>query len=368
MKTMAAGLGLLVGMVLVTTPSNADEPVRTFGVGVGGGYGWEAIYLTGGGASASATDGAAVYPTVDLHFLNEKQGSWDLSLPIGNTIHAAANGTASVGASLYYRPKYSTGSVRGVLAPGIGFTYVSAGGVSGGSAQFKVRAGFELVGADEHFGVQFLAEPALAAGALSASGTEVGLFGIGITGLVVVSLYQTHEALQKAKSAEGLPSGDGPLQYREAPGADGGLRYREEDRDVEDAIRSIQKHPKFPELGATKPEAKATCEHERGQWTDQGGKVDCKIRGETLFTCDVAADSTMTTCTRYKLGADLADERDSIVETSGKPTSVRPGERGFRVYTWTAPTKTITLTAYPAGVIVTESLAEAKPADVTPSP
>jgi hypothetical protein len=76
----------------------------------------------------------------------------------------------------------------------------------------------------------------------------------------------------------------------------------------------------------------------------------------------------MSACTRYKLGADLTDERDTIAETNGKPTSVATGERGFRVYTWTMPTKTITLTAYPAGVIVTEAVAEPAPPDPAATP
>lgn len=133
---------------------------------------------------------------------------------------------------------------------------------------------------------------------------------------------------------------------------------RQEAVEEDAALTIIQKHPKFPELGATKPEAKATCVHERGQWLDQGEKVGCKIKGEILFACTVADDASMSACTRYKLGADLTDERDTIAETNGKPTSVGTGDRGFRTYTWDKADKSIVLTGYSAGVIVTESKAD----------
>jgi hypothetical protein len=54
------------------------------------------------------------------------------------------------------------------------------------------------------------------------------------------------------------------------------------------------------------------------------------------------------------LRGDVADERDSVAEKAGPPTSTAVGPRGFRVYTWETASKTITLSGYPAGVIVTE--------------
>jgi hypothetical protein len=130
-------------------------------------------------------------------------------------------------------------------------------------------------------------------------------------------------------------------------------RTQTEARDDE-AAAAIQKHPKFPELGATRPEAKAICAHERSQWVDQGAKVGCQFRGANLFVCEVGEGEAIRACTHWKLGADLTDERDNIADTNGKPTSAGVGERGFRMYTWELTNKTITVTGYPAGVIVTE--------------
>ncbi len=123
----------------------------------------------------------------------------------------------------------------------------------------------------------------------------------------------------------------------------------------DDHATRVQKHPKFPELGATRLEAKLTCEHQGGAWLDQGPKVGCKIAGGNVFVCMLADDSTVNACTHWKLGAEVADERDALAEAHGKPTSVAPGERGFRVFTWDTPGKTVTLTGYGAGVIVTET-------------
>jgi hypothetical protein len=125
--------------------------------------------------------------------------------------------------------------------------------------------------------------------------------------------------------------------------------------DDQAALVAIQKHPKFPELGAQKPEANATCVHEQGEWVDQGAKVVCKIKGEPVFTCSVGADGTMTACTRYSLGRDLTDERDALAATNGKPSFVGAGESGFRTFTWDTSDRRIVLTGYPAGVMVTES-------------
>jgi len=62
----------------------------------------------------------------------------------------------------------------------------------------------------------------------------------------------------------------------------------------------------------------------------------------------------------------VADERDALVEKAGPPTSTAVGSRGFRVYTWETPTKTITLTGYPAGVIVTEQVPSKVDAPASP--
>jgi len=111
-----------------------------------------------------------------------------------------------------------------------------------------------------------------------------------------------------------------------------------------------------------KPEARATCEHQRGQWVEHGTKVGCRIRGENLFACELAEDLTINACAHWTLGRDLTDERDAITEKNGAPMTSEKGDRGFRVYTWATATKTITLTGYPAGVIVTESRNTEEPA------
>jgi hypothetical protein len=107
------------------------------------------------------------------------------------------------------------------------------------------------------------------------------------------------------------------------------------------SLINVQKHPKWPELGATRLEAKALCEHQHGQWDDQREKVNCLVRRETLFTCAVANDSVIQGCTHWKLGADTTEERDSIIEKKGKPTSTAT-VGGFRAYTWWLPDETIT--------------------------
>ncbi len=105
-------------------------------------------------------------------------------------------------------------------------------------------------------------------------------------------------------------------------------------------------------------EAKITCEHQLGVWVDQGSKVGCKVQGANIFACTLAEDSTVTACTHWKLGAEVADERDAIASANGKPTSVSLSDRGFRNYTWVTPTMTLTLTGYGAGVVVTEAKAD----------
>jgi hypothetical protein len=111
----------------------------------------------------------------------------------------------------------------------------------------------------------------------------------------------------------------------------------------------------IPELGATKPEAKALCEHQRGTWVDQGAKVGCRLQRENLFACEVADSSTINACTHWKVGADVQSERDAMVANMGKPTSVGTSAAGFRSFTWERPGSTILLTGYPAGVAVTET-------------
>jgi hypothetical protein len=127
-------------------------------------------------------------------------------------------------------------------------------------------------------------------------------------------------------------------------------------------VVEVQRHPKWPELGATMLEAKALCEHQRGQWDNQREKVSCLVRREKLFVCDVAGGSMIQGCTHWKLGADTADERDSIIGKKGQPTSTSTAG-GFRAYTWQLPDETITLTGTSAGVVVTDAktLASAPP-------
>jgi hypothetical protein len=162
---------------------------------------------------------------------------------------------------------------------------------------------------------------------------------VSLGAVAIVSFYTTHTL--EPKHADVPP----PVQ---APPPDDG---------VDAAILAIQKKPRFPELGATRAEARAICERERGSWIDRGEKVGCQIEHANVFACELDEQSSARACTHWKLGADLTDERDTIAETNGPPTSVARGERGFREYTWKAPTKTITLSGYPAGVSVTESLA-----------
>jgi hypothetical protein len=349
MRRVVAGAVVLF-VSLVAVRSQADETDRSFGVGVGGGYGWAAVDLTGD-ISGSATGAAVLYPTLELKFFNDHQGSWDVSVPVGNTIQSAVNGATAVGATVYYSPRYGGGTARGVLAPGFGLAVASEGVATAFSAAFSVRAGVELNGADDVFGVQLLAQPTLAAGEASGGGATVGLFEFGFTGVIVVTLYKTHPYVPQP------PPQSEPREATEATEA----AANQQATDDEALFKQIQQHPKFPELGAMKPEAKATCEHERGQWIEQGTKVGCKLRGESLFACQLADDGTMNGCTHWKLGADLTDERDAIMEKNGAPTTSERGERGFRVYTWSTPTKTITLTAYAAGVIVTETTPEPGP-------
>jgi hypothetical protein len=93
---------------------------RSFGIGIAGGYGWEAIQVTSGPVSVSGSATGVVYPSAELQFFLDNNASFDVSLPIGALVHAAANGTTAIGATVYYSPSYNTGSVRGVLAPGFG--------------------------------------------------------------------------------------------------------------------------------------------------------------------------------------------------------------------------------------------------------
>jgi hypothetical protein len=166
-----------------------QDPRRVFGVGIGGGYGWDAIYLYAPPANGSATTDSPVYPTLELRFFNNENGSWDLSLPIGGTAYNAAHGIGSFGLGVYYSPQYNTDSIRGILAPGFGFGFSENSTTSACIAQFLLRAGVELVGADEHFGIQFLAEPGLGAGVATAPGLQAVAFVFSMTGLIVVSLY-----------------------------------------------------------------------------------------------------------------------------------------------------------------------------------
>jgi len=169
------------------------------------------------------------------------------------------------------------------------------------------------------------------------------------------------KALEALDSLPGSDSFMGPVREviamldGTAPSTDGPAAPGQAATAEDDAAELVQKHPKFPELGATRPEAKLTCEHEGGYWLDQGAKVGCKIEGVNIFACALADDSTVTACTHWKLGAEVADERDALSETNGKPTAVSLGERGFRTYAWETPRKTVKLTGYGAGVIVTET-------------
>ena len=130
------GFLVTVHLALFGHPALADEPapatdqMRTIGVGTGGGYSWIALAGTAGQSSSSATTSGATYPPLELQFFNDKGGSFDLSIPVGAIVYAAANQGTTVGASLFYSPQYSSGSVRGVFSPGLGWGYSSQGGVS----------------------------------------------------------------------------------------------------------------------------------------------------------------------------------------------------------------------------------------------
>jgi len=326
----------------IPRPLLAQE-VRTFGVGTGGGFGWVAVTATSGGSTASGSTTAPSYPSLELQFFNDKGGSVDVSLPVGNIIDAAANGNLTIGAAVFYTPEFSTGSVRGIVSPGLRFGYASQGGASAMLVDVGLRAGVEFLTEERRVGLKLLCVPALDAGAAWGSGnSSVGLVGFSLGALVVVSVYGTHPAVAEEKGPTTAP----PAEAETAPATD----------EVDAAIVAIQKHPKFPELGATRAEARAVCEHERGAWIDRGEKVGCQILRANVFACEVD-EGAMRACTHWKLGADLTDERDTISETIGKPSSVGRGDRGFRVYTWETPTKTTTLSGYPAGVIVTEASA-----------
>jgi len=106
---------------LVSGQAHAEE-MRSFGVGTGGGYGWSALTTTSG-VPASATGAAPIYPPLELQFFNDQGASFDLSLPVGAIIDAAANGYVDLGATAFYTPQLATAGVRGIVSPGLGFGY-----------------------------------------------------------------------------------------------------------------------------------------------------------------------------------------------------------------------------------------------------
>ena len=165
--------------------------------------------------------------------------------------------------------------------------------------------------------------------AWASGGTSVGVCGFSLGAVAIVSVYGTHTVA--SVESRGTTPGGATGARPEGPEAGADTEGATDEVDV--AVLAVQRNPKYPELGATRAEARVMCEHERGAWVDQGTKVGCQIRRANVFACELAEDATARACTHWKLGAEVGDEHGAITATAGKPKAVETDARGFRAYT-----------------------------------
>ena len=127
----------------------------------------------------------------------------------------------------------------------------------------------------------------------------------------------------------------------------------QESRAAAEVLAAIRRHPKHPELGATRPEGKLICENQRGVWLSLEDKVGCKVAGTTIFACLVAddADMTLSSCTVYFEGGDLSEWKDHLTIKLGNVESQEVSEKGFRTFRWAGTS----LGMYEHGVFLTVS-------------
>ena len=127
----------------------------------------------------------------------------------------------------------------------------------------------------------------------------------------------------------------------------------QESRAAAEVLAAIRRHPKHPELGATRPEGKLICENQRGVWLSLEDKVGCKVAGTTIFACLVAddADMTLSSCTVYFDGGDLSEWKDHLIIKLGNVESQEVSEKVFRTFRWVGTS----LGMYEHGVFLTVS-------------
>jgi hypothetical protein len=183
-----------VVLVLFAAPlvARADGPhTRVVGLGTGAGGGFAAVTLTSPTGqvmrTGSALTAALMLPTLEAQvFLNKREWSIDVTVPLTNTLVLAATvGGLFFNMDAFFNFNLGGDVVRFVIGPGVGFGVVSYAGISGASLRVPIEAGIELLAFRRNFGLKLLARPWLEISSGTAQTVGGGLIGLlGISGYI----------------------------------------------------------------------------------------------------------------------------------------------------------------------------------------
>jgi hypothetical protein len=147
-------LSFLVGL------GTAEAKERSFGVGTALGAGVGAASLKVGSLDASGVGALLLLPSLELRFFLNDTLSLDISSPLANTIIlAVADYGFAWRTDINLTFNFGSGTVRGMVGPGLGAAIVATGGDVGVSMFVPGVLGVEFLTGGRGFGFQIAARP-----------------------------------------------------------------------------------------------------------------------------------------------------------------------------------------------------------------
>jgi hypothetical protein len=176
----------LIGAALLISSNTAlaQGPQRSWGLGttIGAGYALASVATYSGTSSATAQGIAVSLPTLDARFFLGPTLSIDCSMSVTNmAIIMGVTKSFYMITDVFLAFNFGSGTVRGIVAPGLGFEILGGGGI-GIAAKVPVRIGVEFLTAARGFGFQILARPYFAYAHVDVSGSAGSGVGGGVLG------------------------------------------------------------------------------------------------------------------------------------------------------------------------------------------
>ncbi|CAN5361481.1 hypothetical protein BH09MYX1_BH09MYX1_22330 [soil metagenome] len=194
---------VIASSALAATTAFADDDVssaprnhRTFGFGIGGGGGIQAFLNFSRGRFSPSF--AELLPSIELQIFPFRRRDWaiDLTFPLWNTIITGVRDDAlflQLDAFLDFN--VGKGNVRFIVGPGVGIAGRNNAAGGSGSLRIPAELGVEILAANHHIGLRFLARP-WTEFVVAENGTGVST---GVLGVFVFTSYTTRVSVADAE-------------------------------------------------------------------------------------------------------------------------------------------------------------------------